>query len=309
MLARTPESTPGPTTSGPDVLACPVCSQPLRRHQSSARCTAGHLFDVAREGYVNLLLPQHRHSRDPGYNKAMIAGRRDFFDAGHYEGLADDVARVVADHLHGDRQVVLDAGCGEGYYLRRLREELTRQAHPETLLVGLDISKHGVRVAARRDGAGVYAVAGTFRMPVLAGSVDVLLTHFSPVSADDFARVLPPGGTVVVGGPGEGHLFGFKELLYDNPARHAPTDHFVGDPRFELLSSFRSRHRLSLRGADQVANLLVMTPFYWTLDERAQARLAQVEQVDTEIDVLLRSYRRTPAEPQESPDGSGRPSG
>lgn len=278
----------------PSVLACPVCWEPLQRAGSTWRCDRGHVFDLAREGYVNLLLPQHRHSKDPGYSRDMIAGRRELFDAGSYSRLADDVAAVIADQLPGrTHPVVLDAGCGEGYYLRHLAVELERRGVDDVFRCGLDLSKHGIRAAAKRDPAGLYAVGGTFTMPVLLGSVDVLLTHFSPVSPLDFARVVRPGGVVVVGGPGEKHLFSFKELLYDAPALHRPVDHFVGDSRFELLTSDRSRHQLQLRGTAQLANLLRMTPYYWTLDAAAQARLSATETLDTEIDVVLRAYRRT----------------
>jgi len=291
-------------TSGPDgaaaavavpaVLACPVCGEPLLTGDHTFRCPNGHGFDVAREGYVNLLLAQHRSSKDPGYSKEMIAGRRDFFDAGHYAPLADDLADLILGFLPatGDA-VVLDAGCGEGYYLRRLRLRLA-EAVAEPLLVGLDISKHGIRVAARRDPLGVYAVAGTYRMPVLPGSVDVLLTHFSPVSAVDFRRVVRPGGVVLVGGPGADHLFSFKELLYDEPARHESVDPWADEPGFELVDLHRIRHPLALRGPEQVANLLLMTPFFWTLSADAQARLGRVAALDTEIDVVVRAYRRLP---------------
>jgi 23S rRNA (guanine745-N1)-methyltransferase len=277
------------------VFACPKCGQPLLHTESTFSCQQGHGYDVAREGYVNLLLAQHRSSKDPGYSREMIAGRRDFFDAGHYQPLADDIAGLIADRLPGAEpsRVVLDAGCGEGYYLRRLRTELARRgAEAGTVLAGLDISKHAVRVAARRDPRGVYAVAGSYRMPVLAGRVDLLLTHFSPVSAADFARVVRPGGTVVVGGPGEDHLYSFKQLLYDNPARHEPARHFVDDPAFELVDVRRSRHPVRLRGPAAVADLLRMTPFFWTLNDDARSRLAGVESLDTEVDVVLQSYRR-----------------
>jgi 23S rRNA (guanine745-N1)-methyltransferase len=207
-------------TASTPTFACPVCGQPLLRADRSYRCVNGHPFDIAREGYVNLLLPQHRRSKDPGYNKEMVASRRDFFDAGHYEPLADGVAGLIASYLPDGDRVVVDAGCGEGYYLRRLRALLAAtDAEENTLLCGMDLSKYGIRVAARRDPQGLYAVAGTYRMPVLPAVVDVLLTHFSPVSAEDFRRVVKPGGVVLVGGPAEGHLFGLKELMYDTPGK------------------------------------------------------------------------------------------
>lgn len=277
------------------VFACPVCWEPLHAGQNAYACENHHLFDVAREGYVNLLLAQHRRSKDPGYRKEMIAGRRDFFDAGHYEQLADGIADRVAAHLPDNSDaVVVDAGCGEGYYLRRLRTRLDEQAGPVGVaLCGIDISKHGIRVAARRDPEGAYAVASSFRMPLRAELVDVLLTHFSPVSPQDFCRVVKPGGVVLIGGPGEGHLFGLKELLYDRPAQHEPVATLAAEPGFELVGTTTIRYPLRLRGPGQVANLLLMTPFYWSVDDATRERIATVEALDTEVDVVVHAYRRT----------------
>lgn len=281
------------------MLACPVCGLPLNRQEASFTCDNGHVFDIAREGYVNLLLAQHRHSKDPGYNKEMIAARRDFFDRGHYERLADDLAAIISGYLPAAPAVVLDAGCGEGYYLRRLRRHLVETGQVgSTILCGLDISKHGIRVAARRDPDGLYAVAGTFRMPVLADRIDVLLTHFSPVSAADFRRVVRPGGMVLVGGPGEDHLYSFKELLYDTPARFEPSGSLTEADGFEPVTTHRISYKLQLRGTGQVANLLAMTPFYWSASQDTQARLAAIEELDTEVDVLIHAYRRISAQPE-----------
>lgn len=279
------------------LLACPVCELPLSRREATFACENGHVFDVAREGYVNLLLAQHRHSKDPGYNREMIAARRDFFDRGHYGQLADEIAAVITGYLPaGDHPVVLDAGCGEGYYLRRLEHHLSRTGQNEAVIrCGLDLSKHGIRVAARRDSEGVYAVAGTFRMPVLASAVDVLLTHFSPVSPADFQRVVRPGGVVLVGGPGENHLYSFKELLYDTPARFEPSESLTSDDGFEPITVHRIQYKLELQGPGQVANLLAMTPFFWSASQDTQARLQATDKLDTEIDVVVHAYRRTDA--------------
>jgi len=295
-----------PSLAGP-VFACPACGEPLPRVDRTFRCVNGHAFDVAKEGYVNLLLAQHRRSKDPGYSKEMIAGRRQFFEAGHYRPLADGVADVIISSLPDiPERVVLDAGCGEGYYLRRLRARLADQRQDAgTILTGLDISKHGIRVAARRDPLGLYAVASSYRMPVLPSRIDVLLTHFSPLSGEDFRRVVAPGGVMLVGGPGEGHLFSFKELLYDTPAHHEPADTLAHIPGFEPIGTHRIQYKLALRGPGQVANLLLMTPFYWSVDQETQARLAHLDALDTEVDVVVHAYRRTSGEPTatEGPNG------
>jgi len=284
-----------PEQATDSVLACPACGLPLNRQGATFACANGHVFDVAREGYVNLLLAQHRHSKDPGYNREMIGARRDFFDNAHYERLADEIAEIIAGYLpeHAPA-VVLDAGCGEGYYLRRLRHYLAETGRSgSTFRCGLDISKHGIRVAARRDPEGLYAVAGTFRMPVLPASVDVLLSHFSPVSAADFRRVVRPGGVVLVGGPAEDHLFSFKELLYATPERFEPSGSLSEADGFELITVHRIQYKLELRGPGQVANLLAMTPFYWTADQDTQTRLQAIKELDTEVDVIVQAYRRS----------------
>jgi len=296
-----PDKREGLASSPPGALfACPVCAAPLARDDRAFRCVEGHAFDIAREGYVNLLLPQHRHSKDPGYGKEMIAGRRDFFDAGHYRLLADGVADALISYLPERAEpVILDAGCGEGYYLRRLRTRLGEDE--STVLCGLDISKHAIRAAAKRDPHGLFAVAGTHHMPVLPERIDVLLAHFSPVSAADFRRAVRPGGVVLVGGPGNDHLYSFKTLLYDTPTKHEPAPALANEPGFELINTHRISYNLALRSRGEVANLLRMTPYYWSVGQAAQARLAELDSLDTEVDVVIHAYRRTHEANHEQP--------
>jgi 23S rRNA (guanine745-N1)-methyltransferase len=223
----------------------------------------------------------------------MIAGRRDFFAAGYYRPLADGIADAILSYLPGSaEQVVLDAGCGEGYYLRQLRNHLEgRDLEQTTVLGGLDISKHAIRVAAKRDPSGLYAVASVYGMPILPGQVDVLLSHFSPVSAEDFKRVVHEDGVVLIGGPGERHLFRLKELLYDAAAEHQPADPLLG-AGFKLIETHRIRYEVAIRGRGQVAQLLSMTPFYWSVSRETQETIAELDSLDTEVDVIAHAYRR-----------------
>jgi 23S rRNA (guanine745-N1)-methyltransferase len=277
------------------LLACPVCGEPLREAERMFRCSNSHAFDVAREGYVNLLLAQHRRSKDPGYSKQMIASRRAVFEASHYQRLADGIAELIVSYLPDrSERVVVDAGCGEGYYLRRLRSRLAADGLEHgTVRCGIDISKHAIQVAARLDPQGLYAVAGIHRMPLLPVTVDVLLSHFSPVSGPEFARVVRPAGIVLVGEPGEGHLFSLKQLLYEAPEAHEPGLPLAREPGFESMGAHRIRYEIELRGPGQVASLLAMTPFYWSANQTTQEALARLEALDTEVDVVLQVYRRT----------------
>src|SRR5574343_199417 len=131
-------------------LACPLDGAPLQRDGQSWRCAAGHCFDVAAQGYANLLPVQKKRSLDPGDSKEMVAARRRFLNAGHYAPIAELVRRAVLADVAADASLAcLDAGCGEGYYLRQLAAAVGDR---QTLaILGLDISKWAVLAAAKQD--------------------------------------------------------------------------------------------------------------------------------------------------------------
>jgi 23S rRNA (guanine745-N1)-methyltransferase len=276
------------------ILACPVCQHTLQRYDKEFRCDNNHSFDISGEGYVNLLLPQRRRSKDPGYSADMIRGRERFFSHGYYQRLADEIAQLAVSYLpgQGQRGVVLDAGCGEGYYLRRIHARLNYVENDDLIRCGLDISKHAIRRAARHDPQGLYAVAPIHQMPVLPGGVDVLLSHFSPVSPEDFDRVVRPGGTVLISAPGEDHLFGLKKFLYTDPVKHEAPLQPLPWQGFELIAEQRIRYEMQVSGEGHVADLLLMTPYFWSVGPDVQAYLASLDGLTTDVDVVIHVYRR-----------------
>ncbi len=183
------------------VLACPQCHQRLVVHDRAARCPAGHTFDVARQGYLNLL-----GSRPPGNadTPAMVLARSRFLAGGHYAPLAE----ALTDASSG-RRIIVDAGAGTGYYLTRA---LSRA--PDARGVALDVSVPACRQAARTDLALGAIVADTWqRLPLLGRTVDAVWSVFAPRNFAEFARVLRPGGIVVVVTPGSDHLAELRRLL------------------------------------------------------------------------------------------------
>ena len=178
-------------------LACPLDGTPLHRSGSAWRCASGHNFDIASQGYTNLLPVQHKRSRDPGDSKEMVAARRRFLTAGFYQPIAAAVSRAVLADLPVDATInCLDAGCGEGYYLRQLAAAV---GDKQTLaLLGLDISKWAVLSAAKQDRRPNWVVGSNAKLPVLSGTLDRVLCMFGfPVYAE-FARVLKPGGRLLI---------------------------------------------------------------------------------------------------------------
>ncbi len=267
-------------------LACPLCSAPLQREGASWRCGAGHCFDIASQGYANLLPVQQKRSRDPGDSKEMVAARRRFLESGAYQPIAAAASRAVLAGLATDTAAAcLDAGCGEGYYLRQLAA--AAQARGQALQVlGLDISKWAVLAAAKQDRRGGWVVGSNARLPVLAGTLDRVLCMFGFPVYSEFARVLKPGGELLQVDAGADHLRELREIIY--PALKAEKAAAPpGAPGFEALADERLSFALELEGAQPIADLLAMTPHLYRASAEGRARAAALTRLKLTVDVRL----------------------
>ncbi|KUJ81538.1 methyltransferase domain-containing protein [Microbulbifer flavimaris] len=257
---------------------CPICRLPLECRDESWHCGNGHLFDRAREGYVNLLPVQRKHSKEPGDSADMLRARRHFLEAGHYRPLVEAIAALLP--FESGRQL-LDVGCGEGYYTR----QLCAAGWPADALAGVDIAKAGVRMAAKSQPGSQYVVAGNFDLPVAEDSVDHILRVFAPGDAEELSRVVNPGGSIVDVAPGPEHLWSLKGALYREPRRHEPPKPLQGFvPEVELRCCFL----FTLDGPEAITDFLSMTPFAWKGDPQARAELEQRERLRLEADFVVR---------------------
>lgn len=260
------------------IWLCPICHSPLECRDVDWHCGNGHLFDRAREGYVNLLPVQHKHSREPGDSADMLRARRRFLEAGHYRSLAEAITALLP--FESGRQL-LDVGCGEGYYTRQLHEA----GWPADALAGVDIAKAGVRMAAKSQPGSQYVVAGNFDLPVAEDSVDHILRVFAPGDAAELSRVVNPGGSIVDVAPGPEHLWSLKQALYREPREHAPPKPLEGFvPEVELRCCFL----FTLESTEEIADFLSMTPFAWKGDAEARAQLEQRKRLRLEADFVVR---------------------
>ena len=267
---------------------CPVCQQPLRRQDRRFECDLGHNFDIAREGYVNLLLAHQRRSTQPGDGQDAVRGRRAFLAAGHFDRLSDQINEVASSELLSRSQTelhVLDSGCGEGLYLRRLGQRLSCQPDHACTCWGVDISRPAVSLAARADRQARYAVASAFRLPVLPATVDVAYSVFAPSDAAELRRVLRPDGRLLVVAPGPRHLQSLRHLVYESPREH-PVE-LAAPPGFRRLSQTRLTHTLELSDPEDVRALIAMTPYRWHVSAPMGERLAALDRLDTEADFLI----------------------
>lgn len=264
---------------------CPVCREPLLLEGRSLLCGNGHCFDIAKDGYCNLLLANRKHSKNPGDDKAMLRARGDFLNAGLYEPLALVIVDLLSPHLSAS-STMLDCGCGDGYYAHYLHKALGVGVR------GVDIARDGVLMAARRFkgvSAAQFAVANTFELPLPNDALDAVLQVFAPASDAEVRRVLKPAGVYCVVSPGPHHLAALKQLLYRDVHDHkvsAPADGFT------LQDERRVEFEMNLERTVDITNLLAMTPLNWRGSIEGKRHVRELQQLTVEADFVVRTYSR-----------------
>lgn len=263
-------------------ILCPICGGVLAREPGAWRCEKGHSFDVARQGYVNLLPVQNKHSLHPGDTKEQVLARRTFLDSGCYRPILDAVCQVALRHRCAGP--ILDVGCGEGYYSSHLAGKLGAD------LLGLDISKEAVRCAAGRHKNATWLCATAAHLPVPDGSVGLLTSLFALTLPEEFARVLCSEGFYLQVLACEDHLLGLKSIIYDE-LTHREKDTVPTLPGFTLLESVPVRFPFTVEDP-QVQNLLAMTPHYYRISKEGARRLSQTQSLTDTASCVINLYRK-----------------
>jgi 23S rRNA (guanine745-N1)-methyltransferase len=267
-------------------LRCPACAEPFQASDAALRCTNGHSFDIARQGYANLLTakaPAGAETAD------MVAARAQLLAAGHLAPVARAVAgqarrRAAASGL------VVDIGAGTGHYLATVLDAL-----PAHHGLALDVAKAAVRWAARAHPRASAVVADAWRgLPVADGCVDLVLDIFAPRNGAEFRRVLRPGGTLLVVTPQPDHLaelVGPLGLIAVDPDKAERLDRSLGR-HLTLVEEQRYGYPLAL-SRDEVARFVAMGPSAWHAEPaELSARLSGwAEPVQVTVSVSLRIYQ------------------
>ncbi len=267
------------------LYVCPVCGGPLQLHPSgkSYACHNQHSFDLAKEGYLNLLPVQHKHSKEPGDSKQMMIARREFLEAGFYEPMAKAVAMMIdANRTKGQSMRLLDLGCGEGYYSRKIAFYCN---HSEQIaLHGIDIAKFAIAAAAKKQPNARFIVASSNRLPYTDQYFDFVLRVFAPSDDDELKRVLKSSGHLLTVTPGPRHLWQLKEFIYAEVKEHASESPVPQG--FERLTAQRISYKITPNPQQRMA-LLQMTPFAWRANESVQQSLNSVSELEIETDFIL----------------------
>ncbi len=259
-------------------LCCPVCGQTLAFENRAARCPAGHSFDMAREGYVNLLLGS-RSGDKMGDSKAAARSRRDFLNRGYYAPLRDWLCREFSDK----RGTLLDLCCGEGYYTSALGENENLRVY------GFDLAREMVRLAAKR-GKATFFVANMAAIPVSNAAFDYAVELFAPFQEGEFYRILKPGGTLYVVVPGKDHLFGLKQALYDRP--YPNDEQLPRTKHLRLTGTEKVTAHITLQSQQDIQSVFQMTPYYFHTSDADRRKLATLQSLSTPIEFVIARYVR-----------------
>ena len=235
---------------------------------------------------MNLLPVQNKRSKDPGDSKAMVQARRHFLSQGFYQSLADVLSDSV---LSVGDQSILDAGCGEGYYLQSIVRK-AEQRDVSLEVAALDISKWAVQTAAKQDKRLSWIVASNNAIPLADNSVDTILCVFGfPVEAE-FKRVLKPGGRLIMVDPASEHLIELKRIIY--PEIKAKSEHLpVSEKGWVLSSEERISFKVELPDTEAVHDLLTMTPHLYRASKEGREKAEKLQRLAITADAWIRIFR------------------
>lgn len=266
---------------------CPVCGCPLDGDKT-LKCENNHCFDVAKQGYVNLLQSQKSSKKRHGDDALMVKARQDFLEKGYYAPLCDEIGKMLIKYSKPE-MTVADLGCGECWYTQRLFSLLGQQGI-NAEICGIDISKQALISGAKRCPSLHLAVASTAELPLADGSCDAVISIFAPCSESEILRVLKPDGVWIKAFPLERHLMGLKAEIYDKPYenkvdRNAPEGFTVAD-KSEIS------YGITLESSEDIMNLFKMTPYYYKTGIEDQKKISVKNSLETELQFGIYAYKR-----------------
>lgn len=259
------------------MLICPVCGDKLIKNERTYMCEKNHSFDMAKEGYVNLLTGKHKAGELIGDNRDMARARRAFLEKGYYDFLADELCKYI-----NENDKLLDISCGEGYYTDYMRRKTQADVS------GFDISKEMIRLAAKKYKEVEFFVANIARIPVESESIDVAVQICAPFSEKEFARILKKDGILLSVVPGKRHLWGLKEFLYEKPYEN--NEDATEYEYLKKVDCVTVKETITLAGHEEIMSLFAMTPYYYKTSEKDRQKLENAESLTTELEFVIRKF-------------------
>lgn len=273
---------------------CPVCETTLVKYDKHYACENAHSFDIARQGYVNLLLSHQKKTLQPGDNKEMVKSRLRFLHQDHYLPLAKMLNSLVEKNLdfsiQGNIQIA-DLGCGVGYYVSLLKASLSQSKGYDIGYWGIDISKEAILCASTQTKGISWLVCSAKKLPFKGHWLDIVLCIFSPFYIEELTRVIKPQGRVYIITPGNDHLKELKNMLYDEVLTKESEKILEKTQGYlHLEECLLLTYTLDLQSKEDIENLIKMTPFYWRISAQKQAQFSKINALTVTIDMRIWSF-------------------
>jgi 23S rRNA (guanine745-N1)-methyltransferase len=266
---------------------CPLCQSAFQQTHNSQVCANNHHFDIAKEGYLNLLPVNAKNSKNPGDNKQMMQARRAFLNTHGYLPLAEKLCTLVNELLADKQQAqILDLGCGEGYYTAHLATSLPSHFNVNAL----DISKVAIRYAAKRYKKVNFCVASAYDVPLSDDSLDALIRIYAPSLDSELQRLIKSGGYLITVTPAPRHLLELREIIYEQVTEHAQDN--VAPEGFEKIQQVNLNYPLKINDPQAIQDLINMTPFAWKFNQQKMQTLLAQGSWSIECDFNIEIYKR-----------------
>lgn len=273
-----------------NILLCPICKEKMKVfcEPTATLCCSGarkHSYDFSAAGYVNLSSPGQSGGGD---SKQAVRARSDFLELGFYKPIRDRLCDILSEYFENTDTVVLDAGCGEGYYT-------TEIAKRGFSVAGFDISKFAAEAASKRAKReqlhnALFGVASVFELPVSNESADCIVNVFAPCAEKEYTRALKKGGILIVVCAGTDHLLGLKKAIYKDIHRNEERADMPAE--LKKIASQRLTYDITLEGTENIKNLFAMTPYYWKTSPDDVKKLDALSLLSTQIDINFEIFQK-----------------
>lgn len=268
---------------------CPICQSAFTVEAQRWYCAnqpKSHSFDVARQGYINLLPAQHKKSKQPGDDAQMVQARKDFLATGFYQPLQTALCQLISTHAPQDQAHLLDVGCGEGYYTQQMAKKVA-------CTTAVDISKVAVQTTAKlKCHHTVAMVASAAKLPVANASAHIITSVFSPILPQELARVLADDGVLIIAKPEPTHLLALRQILFDEVTPHY-SDKFIS--QLADFFSLVEKKPLAFSGVLENAalkNLIAMTPYAYKAKPKNREKAESLAALEVTAHIALYVFQK-----------------
>ena len=270
---------------------CPICQEPLLLVNAlrAFRCSNNHYFDIAKQGYINLLSSNQKKSKLPGDSKVMVSARRLFLQRGHYAKISEKLSSlIIEDALKRlpSPYTILDLGCGEGYYTGHLMSALSHAQY-----YGIDISKEAVKYASASNKKATWIVGTNYHLPFKSDSFDCIFSVFSPVLASECSRALKKRGVFLRILPATLHLIEVRDIIYPETILSEDSEKMQKQDGFSHIGTETITYAIDLN-QEELLELVQMTPHYWKTSKTDKNALKEFSALKVTVSMLILIYQK-----------------